>query len=380
MTGPYIIYGSYASYYTAKVRAYLRKKGIPFTERLPSAPRFRDHVRPTSGTHRIPQLETPAGEIIQDSVEIVDYLEARHPDIPALPTRPRQRLAVHLMELFGSEGLVRLAWQFRWFFPEENYHFVKMEFGRSFRPQGSDEDLLKYGNIIADRMLSRGALDNTETVREDMRRDFLALLARLEAHFQGFPYMLGGHPSHADYAIMGALHAHMGRDPLPLNMMQTHAPRVFRWVEHMLMPEIQSPEFFDTPVAYPDDDLLPQTFVDLLGYFGERYAGQFERNSLAWAEHARLRLEEPKGQHVSEAGEQPVLDPVEITHRGLRVSIRCNVHHAWVTQRAQRYYCSLSPADQSACDVLLDETGLGPLVRTDIVRPLTRRENRLVLA
>ena len=53
---PYTLYGSYASYYTAKVRACLRKKGIPFVERLPSAPRFREHVRPVSGTHRIPQL------------------------------------------------------------------------------------------------------------------------------------------------------------------------------------------------------------------------------------------------------------------------------------------------------------------------------------
>ena len=68
MTAPYVLYGSYASYYTAKVHAYLRKKGIPFVLRLPSVPRFREHVRPTSGTHRIPQLETPDGEVLQDSV------------------------------------------------------------------------------------------------------------------------------------------------------------------------------------------------------------------------------------------------------------------------------------------------------------------------
>ena len=29
MTETYTLYGSYASYYTAKVRSYLRKKGIP---------------------------------------------------------------------------------------------------------------------------------------------------------------------------------------------------------------------------------------------------------------------------------------------------------------------------------------------------------------
>ena len=70
MTDIYTLYGSYASYYTAKVRSYLRKKGIPFVERLPSDPMFRNKVRPASGSHRIPQLLTPDGVVIQDSVEI----------------------------------------------------------------------------------------------------------------------------------------------------------------------------------------------------------------------------------------------------------------------------------------------------------------------
>ena len=74
MTNPYTLYGSYASYYTAKSRSYLRKKGIPFVERLPSDPMFRNKVRPGSGSHRIPQLLTPEGEVIQDSTEILDAL------------------------------------------------------------------------------------------------------------------------------------------------------------------------------------------------------------------------------------------------------------------------------------------------------------------
>ena len=66
------LYGSHASYFTAKTRCYLRKKGIPFTERLPSHPRFRAHVRPGTGSHRIPQLELPDGTVLQDTVEIFD--------------------------------------------------------------------------------------------------------------------------------------------------------------------------------------------------------------------------------------------------------------------------------------------------------------------
>ena len=89
MATSYILYGSYASYATAKSRSYLRKKGIPFVERLPASPRFREFVRPTSGSHRIPQLEAPDGTVVQDTVAIFDYLEARFPDPPAYPAGPR---------------------------------------------------------------------------------------------------------------------------------------------------------------------------------------------------------------------------------------------------------------------------------------------------
>ena len=91
----------------------------------------------------------------------------------------------------------------------------------------------------------------------EVQTSYVALLELLEAHFTHHPYLLGGHPSNADYSLMGALHAHMGRDPVPLRVLQDHAPRVFRWVEHMLMPEVESPEFFDTAVEYPADDTIP---------------------------------------------------------------------------------------------------------------------------
>ena len=104
MNKTYTLYGSYASYYTAKVRSYLRKKAIPFVERLPSDPMFRSQVRPASGSHRIPQLQTPTGEVLQDSITIVDFLETRFPQLPAIPTTPNQRVFVHLMELLASDS------------------------------------------------------------------------------------------------------------------------------------------------------------------------------------------------------------------------------------------------------------------------------------
>ena len=87
---------------------------------------------------------TPDSEVIQDTVEIVDYLEPRFRSLPAFPATPKQRVFAHLMELLASEGLLHLAWLHRWLH-EDNYFFVEMDFGRSFSPQGSDAELMKYG-------------------------------------------------------------------------------------------------------------------------------------------------------------------------------------------------------------------------------------------
>ena len=372
----YILYGSYASYYTAKSRSYLRKKGVPFVERLPSDPLFRNKVRPTSGSHRIPQLLTPDGAVVQDTVAIQDHLESRFPDLPAIPSTPKQRIFVHLMELLASEGLVRLAWLHRWMF-EENYSFVKSDFGRSFKPHGSDEELLKYGNLIADRMMSYGLPQSSPEARAELDRTYQQLLGLFEAHLTRYPYFLGGHPSAADYAIMGAMHAHLGRDPAGLRMMQDHAPRTFRWVEHMLTPELQSPEFFDVPVAYLQNDEVPLTSLNLLRFLAAEYGQQFVLGAMAFDQ---AMIEEPPatGAVLDAEHDQPTLAARSVHYRGASYQHKTSLYGVWLGQRAQRAYQFLSPQQQSAVDALLDAPLLGDLLQAPVSVWLQRVDNRFV--
>jgi len=335
MADTYTLYGSYASYYTAKVRAYLRKKGIPFVERLPSDPDFRNAVRPASGSHRIPQLRTPEGDVIQDSVAIVDVLEARFPDLPAFPDTPRQRSFVHLMELLGSEGLVQLAWLHRWLFAD-NERFVKMDFGRSFKPQGNDADLLKYGELIAGRMRSYGWPESTEAARAALDERYKELLGLFEAHLIEHPYLLGGHPSAADYAVMGAMHAHMGRDPAGLRVMQENAPRTFRWVEHMLVPEVQSPEFFARSVEYLADDTVPTTAVAIVEFIARHYGQQYVLGGLAFNQ-AMQRIGAGPGYELAPDQDQPVLANERVTLAAEEYDHAANLHAVWLAQRSQRF-------------------------------------------
>ena len=378
MTGHYTLYGAYASYYTAKSRSYLRKKGIPFVERLPSDPLFREHVRPTSGTHRVPQLLTPEGNVVQDTVAMQDYLEARFPDLPAIPSTPKQRIFVHLMELLASEGLVRLAWLHRWVF-EENHGFIKNDFGRSFSPQGSDAELLKYGNLIADRMMSYGLPESTPQLREQLNDSYQRLLSLFEAHLIAHPYFLGGHPSAADYAIMGAMHAHLGRDPAGLRMMQDHAPRVFRWVEQMLLPEVQSPEFFDVPVAYLDADEVPQTALDLLRFLAEEFGQQFVLGALAF-EQTMAAQPLQAGEVLDAERDQPSLPKVSVSYGGTTHAHSTNVYAVWLSQRSQRYYQSLDASQQAQVLAMLQSQTLEDLLSAPVSVWLDRVNNRFVAA
>ncbi|MCX8498248.1 MAG: hypothetical protein ORN25_02670, partial [Caulobacteraceae bacterium] len=89
--------------------------------------------------------------MLQDTTVIFEYLERRFPTPSAHPPGPRQRLAAYLVDLFASENL-KVAWHYRWNYPEPNRHFVLREFGRSFKPRGTDELLDHYGGVVARQM------------------------------------------------------------------------------------------------------------------------------------------------------------------------------------------------------------------------------------
>jgi glutathione S-transferase len=374
MNETYTLYGAYASYYTAKVRSYLRKKAIPFVERLPSDPMFRSQVRPASGSHRIPQLQTPTGEVLQDSITIVDFLETRFPQLPAIPTTPNQRVFVHLMELLASEGLLSLAWRHRWLF-EENEPFITLDFGRSFRPQGSDADLLKYGALISGRMTGDGLPPSTEEVRAALDDEYRALLMLLEAHFLRHPYFLGGQPTQADYSIMGALHAHLGRDPAGLRMMQNHAPRTVRWVEQMLLPEIQSPEFYSTDICLAPDDLIPETALNLLRHLADAYAENFLLGARGWNQAVAKLGVAAMAERLSE-NDQPVLDRFSVQVDDAVFEHPVQVYAEWLAQRSRRFFQDLPDDDQASVCGLLAHPILVNLLTTPVTYPLVRRSQR----
>ena len=66
--------------------------------------------------------------------------------------------------------------------------------------------------------MSYGLPESTPQLREQLN-DTISAVVAVRSPLIAHPYFLGGHPSAADYAIMGAMHAHWAR---PAGLRMTH--------------------------------------------------------------------------------------------------------------------------------------------------------------
>ena len=374
------LYGSYASYVTAKTRCYLLKKGIPFIERVPGHPRFRDYIRANTLNHRIPQLELADGSAIQDSVGIMDRLEEIYPQPSVYPPGLKQQTLARLFEVLVDGLLGRPAWHYRWNYMEENYGFVGREFGRSFKPQGTNEEIDHFGEVIATRMESKrsgmGASDESLPVFESFYFDALDVL---ENHFVTTPYLFGGVPSVADFALMGPLFGHLARDPEPARIMKQRAPRVFRWTEAMNTPHIQSPEFADFEMAFDSEDRIPEGALNLFSLCLEAAGQLMPRTAEIYNEWVADKLSEPDDTMVSKEVDEPSIGRFETVLRGVPIQNSASLYNLWVHQRTLHWFDSKGDAEREAIRQFVGAFGGETMLDIKLKRALTRANNHIAL-
>src|SRR5258708_23051725 len=128
----YTFWGGALSLFSGKVRSYLIKKRLPYLEFYASHPDFRARVRPLVRLGVTPLLETPQGDLLQDSTDIIEQMEARLPGHPMIPTGPVQRVVCSLLDAYATEHLMLPAMHYRWAEPHlsEQRHFLNAQFGR----------------------------------------------------------------------------------------------------------------------------------------------------------------------------------------------------------------------------------------------------------
>lgn len=255
------LYGSPVSFYTGKVRSYLIKAGIPFREEPPVTDHYEDVVLEKAGGRRgMPTIELPDGEVIRDSAAIIRHFEIENAS-PFSPVTPKQKTISLLFDVIGSEGLLRPAVHYRWRFPE-NLPLVLSHF-EELTPKSGPPQFTVAGRI-AQMQQATTWLGASEDRIELVESLYLRFLKKLNAHFERYPYLLGGKPSIGDFSLMGPMYAHLSRDIKPLTLLHEHGVHVLRWVERMNRPD---PGF--SAAHGPEEDFLakdeiPDTLLEVL--------------------------------------------------------------------------------------------------------------------
>jgi glutathione S-transferase len=371
----HILYGMPGSLYTAKVRSYLRKRGLSYVERPVGDPHFQTEIVPKLGRFIMPAVVTPDGSLLQDGADIITALEAGAPSqTPAVPIAPVLQVLALFLELFGGEGLLRPAMHFRWNFDETNLRFLKNDFCAALAPQATQEGKDAIFAMASRRM--RKAAESfgvTPQAIPAIEASYAAFLSCLETHLNETPFLLGGYPTVADYGFIGPLFAHLARDPYPSMLMKQTAPAVWRWVERMNAPDAGTGEHIQATPTLFDAANLPPSLLGLLHYIAEEYASELEAQvqyANAWlADHPDL----VEGTNGCKRPSDRSIGAVTFDWRGQPLTVQVLFYRFYLLQRVRDTHAAAAQADQQAIKAMLATVGLERILTLKTHRRVERR-------
>ena len=341
-SAPYRLHAFELSYFSAKARCALRSKGVWFEEQHANVRWILDRT----GLPFIPVVETPDGEVWQDSSEIFDRLEVAHPEPALFPSTPRQGIAAHLIELYCDEFALLPAMHYRWG-SARSVADARARFGAAMSPE--------FGARAAERMASaRVALGASDDAGPAIEHHTHELLAALSAHFELHPYLLGERMSFADCSLMGPLYAHFYNDIVSRELLLETALPVVAWIERC-----NHPRSVDSGAWLPDDALAP-TLIDVLGVMGrdavpavlaarERIEAWLDERSPSEALPTRSGLARGIGTASFELGGQPIESIVR-------------PYTLWMLQRSLRAFGALGPDARQQVEAALGPAGWAALL------------------
>jgi glutathione S-transferase len=365
MLSEYTLYGAPMSLYTGKARAYLIFKDLPYTEVFSSLKVYKSIIVPKTGVRFVPVVKTPQNEFLQDTAQIIDTLEQRHPERAVTPTTARQKLVSYLFETWADEWLVIPAMHYRW--NKTNFPFIYEEFGKVILPNmpGFVRAFIgkKIGTKFKNFVPMLGITDKSIPAIEDWYENHV--LPLLDKHFAKYDYLLGSKPCLGDFGLMGPLYAHLYRDPAPGALMKNNAPNVAKWVERMNQPQ-------DVVGDFSANDLIPDTLLALLSrMFKEQWPVLINtvKSIETWVQQNPSTTDIPRsiGEHDFTLG-----DTTE----------KCAIgtFHQWKVQRIIDCYRQFDRQQKLSIDTFLHSVGGFDSMQLDIKTRLSRVNNKLILS
>jgi len=229
MHEPWAVYGVDLSYYTGKVEAILRAKGVQYERHNHTIAERRRTVSAVRIAH-MPIIERADGSFMSDSTLIHRWLEAHHPGPALSPVDPAARFAARLIEDWGDEHWWRPAMAWRWLYSESR----TVASGRIVDQAMADMRLPRFIKkliIRARQYINYVYLDGVRTKahRKAVEDHYLELLDVLEPILKSHPFIMGDRPTEADFGMFAPLFRHFFGDVKTGPIMQDRAPNVMLW-------------------------------------------------------------------------------------------------------------------------------------------------------
>ena len=235
MAGTYRIIGAEESPDSVMVRAYLTFKGLPYRwlTRTDAAELYAAHAT----TPAVPMVVTAQGEAFQTPAAIVDHLDREHPHPSAVSSDPTVRVVAKLMMAFANTWASRWRDHYRWAREIDQTSFAT-RLAVTVAPDADSDELAEIAATIRDRMTRNVWFTaTTANIAAQIEESFRDCMALLELHLTAHPYLFGGAPAHADFALWAQLES-MRRDPTPAEVLRTRAPRTIEWIDRMSAAQI----------------------------------------------------------------------------------------------------------------------------------------------
>ncbi len=228
-----IVHGLDLSYFTGKLEAYLRARGLAYRREEMSTRSFAALAYKT-GYRQMPQLQMPDGRWLTDTPLIIDALEAQLP--PGGSITPRDAAGAfisHLLEDYFDEWLWCPALYYRWAFAED----ARLMSERIARGMLRDIALpfwLRRSLILhrQRRVYLRGEGVTSQTAPA-IEALYLSTLDALQSVLVQRDFVQAQRPTRADFGLFGSMFRHFASDPTPAGLMRERAPAVLAWTARM---------------------------------------------------------------------------------------------------------------------------------------------------
>ena len=263
--------GAPPSPYTRKMVSVLRYRHIPYNI-IWADPRqqLAEMKIETPKPVLLPVFLMPDGDSVKaecDSTPLIRKLEGMYSGRSIIPENPVVRLLDTLLEDYGDEWCTKFMFHYRWHFDADIDNagtFLPLVHHVSMPDDVHAQMKAFFSKRQIDRLYVVGSNDQTaDTIDRSYRR----FLAAMNDHLKSQPFMLGGRPGSADFALYGQLTQLIGIDPTPRAIAHECASRVVAWTSWMEDLSGHNPE----NSGWNSVDEIPDTLKGLLCEIGKTY-------------------------------------------------------------------------------------------------------------